>query len=441
MISAGEASGDLHGASLAQAAQRTPELKFFGLGGDQMRAAGVELVAHLSETAVMGLTEVVGSLGRILNIQKTMANLLVSQPPAALVAIDSPDFNFPLVKKAHKLGIPVIYYICPQIWAWRSGRLKFLARYCDRRVVIFPFEKDYYEKRGVSADLVGHPLLDRLNPLTKLEARKILGLNPDQPVLALLPGSRQALVKRLAPPLLQAAEILGQKFPDLQVALPRAQSLAPAFLSQILRRAPALTQAKTRVYDGQSQVVLAAADAALLASGTSTVEGTLLRLPMVVAYRTSALSYLLARLLVKVPYIAITNLLMGEMVIPELIQGQANPRLLAQTIEPLLQPGPARELAIAGLEAAAEKLGRAGAADRVLEIILEQISRAQKSQTQKKMALNEPGPCPSEPESSKTGSSKTGSSNLVASKASLSETNLAENCSPANPATQRAPHD
>ncbi|MDR2422240.1 MAG: lipid-A-disaccharide synthase [Deltaproteobacteria bacterium] len=378
MISAGETSGDLHGASLALAASRlAPNLKFYGLGGDLMAEAGVELAAHLSETAVMGLTEVLGSLRRVLKVRKKMASLLAETRPAALVLIDSPDFNFFLAKKASQLKIPVIYYICPQVWAWRTGRLKFLARRCARRALIFPFEKDFYERRGVQADLVGHPLLDRLSPPPRPQARVALGFSQDRPLLALLPGSRESLAKRLAPPMLAAAGLLLERVPGLQLALPLAQTLKPAALSRCLAEAPEAVRQSLKVLPGQSQIALAAADGALLASGTSTVEGALLGVPMVVAYKTSALTYALARLLAKVPYVAIANLLMGRAIVPELIQGQATPRLMAEKALPFLTPGPAREKALADLRAAAAKLGGPGASARVLSLILEEIGQAQ----------------------------------------------------------------
>jgi lipid-A-disaccharide synthase len=382
MISAGEASGDLHGAALALAARRlAPDLRFFGLGGERMAAAGVELTANLADTAVMGLTEVLGSLGRILKVRKKMANSLVEAKPDALVLIDSPDFNFYLAKKAHRLGVPVIYYICPQIWAWRSGRLKFLARHCDHRAVIFPFEKDFYEKRGVTADLVGHPLLDTLNinPLRRDAARLELDLDPVAPLLAILPGSRASLFRRLAPPMLAAAGELLADNPSLQLALPRAQSLDPELLAGLVAQAPESVQKKLKIFPGQSQKVLAAADAAVLASGTATVEGALLGVPMVVTYKTSFLTYALARLLAKVPYIAIANLLMGRAIVPELIQGLATGPLMAQHLKPFLTPGPARERTLADLRTATAKLGGPGASENVVRIILTAIEKAQKA--------------------------------------------------------------
>jgi lipid-A-disaccharide synthase len=379
MISAGEPSGDLHGADLAQTAlQLFPTMELLGLGGDLMAAAGVKLVAHLTETAVMGLTEILGSLGRILKIRKKMVAALTTEKPDALILIDSPDFNFHLAKKAHRLAIPVIYYICPQIWAWRAGRIKFLARYCARRAVIFPFERDFYEQRGVSADLVGHPLLDRLKPVGRTAARQMLELKTSAPLLAILPGSRKALVKRLVTPMLEAAEILLKDYPDLQLALPRAQGIGEDFLSQVLKNAPPAVLARLKILAGQSTTVLEAADAALLASGTSTVEGTILGVPMVVAYRTSALTYFLAKLLIKVDHISIANLLLGRAIIPELIQDQATPALMADRLRPLLSATVERQQALNDLKAARQALGQGGASEKVTRLVLAEIHQAQR---------------------------------------------------------------
>lgn len=377
MISAGETSGDLHGAALVLAAKTlAPNLSFFGLGGERMAAAGVSLAANLTETAVMGLTEVLGSLRRILRVRKTLTDLLVSQKPQALVLIDSPDFNFYLAKKAQSLGIPVIYYICPQIWAWRAGRIKFLAKYCARRAVIFPFEKDYYESRGVAVDWVGHPLLDNPPPPSSQKAKALLGLDPAAPLLALLPGSRAALAKRLTPPFLAAADLLLTEIPNLNLALPRAQSLDPNLLTSLIKAGPPRVLERLKVWSGQSTLVLAAAEGALLASGTSTVEGTILGTPMVVAYKTSRLTFFLAKLLTKVQYVALTNLLSPQKpLVKELLQNAVTPQNLAQGIRPFLVPGPLRAAAVADLLAAAKTLGSSGASAKVTQIILAEINR------------------------------------------------------------------
>jgi lipid-A-disaccharide synthase len=375
MICAGETSGDLHGAFLVRALKSlAPETEFFGLGGRELEAAGVRLEAHLRDTAVMGLTEVLGSLRKILRIRRKMLALLESEKPAALVVIDSPDFNFPLVRRAHLLHIPAVYYICPQLWAWRAGRLKFLEKYTARRAVIFPFEKDFYTRKGAACDLVGHPLLDELPPpRPRSELLKELGL-PDAPLLAILPGSRLKIASRLLGPMLEAAALLLKDIPDLRIALPRAQSLAADKLAGLLARGPDLG-GRLAVYDGQSQKILAASQAALCASGTSTVEGTLLGVPMIAAYITSALSFFLARRLVRVPFVSITNLLLNRRVLPELFQGQVTGPGLAAALRPLLLPGPRREAMLSDLRQAAELLGPPGASLRTAAVVLEEIRK------------------------------------------------------------------
>ncbi|MDR1871532.1 MAG: lipid-A-disaccharide synthase [Deltaproteobacteria bacterium] len=377
MISAGETSGDLHGAYLVKEAKRlAPEMEFFGLGGDEMLNEGVTLTAHLKDTAVMGLTEVLTSLWRIAKINLKLRRLLRAEKPAALVLIDSPDFNFPLARQAYKLNIPVIYYICPQIWAWRPGRLNFLAKYCARRAVILPFEKDFYEDRGVAADFVGHPVLDRLAPLSQIAARRELGLDLRNPYLAILPGSRAKIAKTLLPLALKAAEILIGKIPRLNFLLPRAQSLEPALLIKLLRSASPEVAQRLKVFEGHSPQVLAAANAALLASGTAAVEGALAGVPMVVAYKVSSLSYFLAKKLVKVPFIAIPNLLLGRMAIPELIQDKATPPLMAENLYGFLTEGSKRNQITQDLKAVTAKLGTPGAAARVVALIQEEINKA-----------------------------------------------------------------
>jgi lipid-A-disaccharide synthase len=381
MISAGEASGDLHGASLIREAGKTaPHLEFFGLGGDSMAKEGFRLEAHLRDTAVMGLTEVIGALPRILKLGRRLRDLLQKSRPSALVLIDSPDFNFPLAKAAKMAGIPVIYYICPQIWAWRAGRLKFLARFTDRRALILPFEAPYYRERGLSADFVGHPLLDRIKgPLEseekKVSLRRSLGLPASGPILAILPGSRQPTARRLMAPMLEAAAILARSHPDLSLAIPRAGSLRPDFMEALLKKAPPEAAQRLRLLEGHSQELLSVSQAALLASGTSAVEGAILGTPMAVTYRVSPLSWFLAKRLIKIPCVSLPNLVSGRPIVPELLQGQGSPENLARALRPYLEKGPEREAALEDLASFRQALGGEGASGRVISIILEEIAR------------------------------------------------------------------
>jgi lipid-A-disaccharide synthase len=375
MISAGELSGDMHGAALVrQAAASGAGLSFFGLGGDLMSAAGVDLRFHIRETAVMGLTEVLGSLGRILNIRKKLVNLVAAEKPRALVLIDSPDLNQALAQAAYEAGVPVIYYICPSVWAWRKGRLKWLTKLVRRRAVLFPFEESFYQSQGVTADLVGHPLLDEMNlELSKDCARAKLGLVPKDRVLAVLPGSRQAVAGRLIGPMLGAVDELFNRFPSLIPLIPRPETLDPDTLQALIKPASKRVRERLIVFGGHSHDILKAADAALLASGTSTVEGAILGTPMVVTYKVSPVSWALAKLMVRVPFVSIANLLAGREIVPELLQSRANPAELARELTPLLSDGPRRKQMIGDLAEAAALLGGPGASARVLAILLEEI--------------------------------------------------------------------
>lgn len=376
MISAAESSADLHGAALVKAARdRGLDWSFFGLGGDRLAEAGATLVAHARDTAVMGLTEVLGSLRRILSIRSAIIRALKLERPAAVVLIDAPDFNFALARAATALNIPVIYYICPQVWAWRPARLKFLAANTRRRALLFDFEKKYYEDRGVSADWVGHPILDELPPAcTPDEAKIALGFNPAKRLMAILPGSRRKVLTRLAPAMLGAAGLLLEKDPELQLALSRADSIEPEFLKNFVDRAPGLVRERLKIFSRQSHEVLAAADLALLASGTSSVEATFLGTPQVVTYQASRLSWFLGRRLISVPYASIANLVAGREVVPELLQECSTAENMAAVAWPLLAGGVARARMVDDLSQVRARLGGPGASGRVIDIIAQELA-------------------------------------------------------------------
>ncbi|MDR2354460.1 MAG: lipid-A-disaccharide synthase [Deltaproteobacteria bacterium] len=372
-ISAGEESGDLHGAALLKEAQiARPDWKFWGLGGERMAACGFELVAHLKDTAFMGLKEIFWNLPKIFRARKNLLNALKKSPPQAVVLIDSPDFNFALAKVARALKIPVIYYICPQVWAWRKSRLKFLQKYTTRRALIFPFELDFYRSHGVTADLVGHPLLDEIQLPEPLKIKEDLGYSKDTHLLALLPGSRPGVFARLAPTLLEAVRLLLLEHPNLEVALPRAHSLPPAMVENAIDSLAPDIKAKIRVFAGRSQEILKAATLALLVSGTAAVEATLLGTPMVVTYKAGFFSFKLAKLMVKTPYVSIPNLLAKREIVPELLQKSANPKNIQKALNTYLT-GPPRSKMLENLAQARASLGGPGASFRVLEIIFEEI--------------------------------------------------------------------
>lgn len=375
MISAGESSGEIHGAALVQAARNKGlDWTFLGLGGDRMALAGVRLLGHIKDTAVMGITEVAGSLGRILAVRRALKTSLELDRPDVLVLIDAPDFNFALARQAHRLHIPVIYYICPQVWAWREKRLNFLANYTSRRAVIFEFEKKFYEERGVTADWVGHPTLDELPPPTPQgELKASLGFEADQRLLSIMPGSRKKVVERLAPGFLKAADLLLDKDSRLNLALPLADSIEPGFLKSFINEAPLRVRERLRVIPGRSREILAASDLALVASGTSSVEATFLGTPTVVGYRASGLSWFLGRKLIKVPYASIANILAGREIFPEFLQEKFTPENLAGAAWPLLAGGVARAKMIEDLNSVKSLLGTSGASERVVDIIAEEF--------------------------------------------------------------------
>ena len=369
MISAGEASGDLHGANLVRAARELdPSVEFYGLGGERMQQAGTDLLFDLEHMSLMGITEVLSSLGQVFSTLGTLKKSLKTEKPDALVLIDYPDFNFRLAKAAHKAGVPVVYYICPQIWAWRTGRIKKMAKLVDRRVVVFPFEVDFYAKHGLTADFVGHPLLDAMAPpRPKSEVKSELGFDPARELLLLMPGSRRHLAAELTPVMLEAAQTLRKKRPGLQLAVSRADTMPADFLDDLLADGPD----DLKVIAGQSHALQNAADAAVVASGTSTVETALMLTPMVVVYRMSRLSYLLGRLLVDTEHIAMANLIAGERIVPELIQHEAEPVRIAAELERIMGDPEAHERMTAGLARVRQRLGDPGASRRAAALILE----------------------------------------------------------------------
>jgi lipid-A-disaccharide synthase len=372
MIVAGEASGDMHGAALAAAARELdPELSFFGMGGERMAAQGVELRVDLEHMAIMGVTEVFSGLGQVLSALRTLKEALVNDRPEALVLIDYPDFNLRLAKAAHKAGVPVFYYICPQIWAWRTGRIKQIAKWVDRRVVVFPFEPEFYQRHGSDADFVGHPLLDSMEaPRPKDQVKAEMGFDPEKRLLLLMPGSRKHLAALLAPVMLETAAELCRKYPDLQLALARADTLPEDFLSPMIQNAPK----GLKIFNGASHALQNAADAAIVASGTSTVETALMLTPMVVVYRMSGLSFFLGRMLVDTKHVAMANLIARDRIVPELLQYEANPETIGENVARIFDDETYRQNMIQGLALVRKRLGEPGASRRAAELLLDTMT-------------------------------------------------------------------
>lgn len=365
LIVAGEASADLHAArALEELKALRPGVRAFGVGGPRLRAAGLEAIAPAEEISVMGIAEVLPRIPRILGILKALRVAAAERRPKAALLVDLPDFNLRLAAKLKALGIPVVYYVSPTIWAWRPKRAKKIARVVDRMLCILPFEERFYEGTGVSARFVGHPLAERPPPGAPERYRAELGLPASRTTVALVPGSRPSELKRIFPAMLDAAERIRRARPDAQFVVPVAPTLAREQLAPYLA---SHTTIEVKLVDGHTEEVVGASDAALVKSGTSTLETALMLRPMVVVYRLSWLSYLVGRLLVRIAHFALVNILAGRGLVPELLQRDASPERMAAEVERLLGDRAAREEQLRGLREVRDSLGEPGAARRVAE--------------------------------------------------------------------------
>ena len=367
LIVATEASADLHAARALEELQRLrPGTRAFGMGGPRLREAGLEALHRAEEMSVMGIAEVLPAIPRILGILGDLARAAAERRPAAALLVDSPDFNLRLAKRLKKLGIPVVYYVSPSVWAWRQGRVKTIRQVVDRMLCILPFEERFYEGTGVSARFVGHPLAERPTPEPPERYRAALGLEAGRTTVALVPGSRHAEIERILPAMLDAADRVRERHPDAQFVLPVAPTLREEALAPHLARHQTLD---VKLVAGRADEVVGASDAALVKSGTSTLEAALMLRPMVVVYRVSWLSALVARWMLKVAHVALVNLLAGRRLVPELLQGEARGERMAAEVERLLADPAAREAQLTGLREVRASLGEPGAPRRVAEEI------------------------------------------------------------------------
>ncbi len=378
MISCGEASGDLYaGALVAELLRRDFSCRISGFGGERLRAAGAALTGDYRGFAVTGLTEAIRVLPRSYGMFRRLVSHARAERPDVFVAIDFPDFNFRLGAAVHGLGIPVVYYVSPQLWAWRSGRIRAMKRFVAKVLPIFPFEVDIYEREGIPVEFVGHPLVDLIDVRSpREEFLRAHGLNPAAPTVALLPGSRPNELRATVPVLAAAIPLIAGRVPDVQFLVARAPHLADALLVPL--HTP-FTRMRTRVaiVEGRTDDVLHASDTVITASGTATVQTALHEKPMVIVYRLSPLTYRVGRPFVRVSTFGMANLIAGRTVVPELIQEAFTPaRVAEETLRFLTDPAAAAETRHA-LAAVRAKLGAPGASGRAADAIL-RIARGER---------------------------------------------------------------
>ncbi len=324
---AGELSGELYGAGVIRELLRlNPDIKITGIGGAKMKAAGADLLFDISELAVVGVWEVLAQGRAIWRAYHALKKYLIKNRPNLLILIDYPDFNLMLAKVAKKHGIKVLYYISPQVWAWRAGRVKKIAKRVNKMAVILPFEVDIYRNAGLDTSFVGHPLLEIVRPLlSKLDNLTRYKLDAKRPIIGLLPGSRKSEIKFLLDIILDAAKLIYKKQPKVQFIMPVAPSLDFNELSDKIKQ----TDLPVKLVKAQAYDVMSIADLLITASGTATLEAALLGAPMIVIYKLSGLSYLVGRLLINTPYISLANIIAGKKVVPELIQHEVTANKIA----------------------------------------------------------------------------------------------------------------
>lgn len=367
LVSCGEPSGDLYAGALTRALRELdPALTVGGLGGDRLRAAGAELVGHYRGLAATGLSEALAVLPRSYAIYRRMVRRARTERPDVFVAIDFPEINFRLARTMRRLGVPVVYYIGPQLWAWRRGRIRTMARLVDRALVIFPFEEAIYREAGIPVEFVGHPLLDLAAPtVARGPFLRSLGLDPAAPTVALLPGSRPNELRAILPDLTRAAAVIRQRMPAAQFVVARAPQLDDALF------APLAASGVAAVVEGRTDDVLAAADVVVTASGTATVQAAIHEKPMVIVYRLSPLTFRIVKAFSHVPNAGMVNLIAGEPVVPELLQDAFTPQAVADEVIRFLSDPTRAAATRTALGQVRARLGEPGASRRAATRILE----------------------------------------------------------------------
>ncbi len=373
MMIAGEASGDLHGSHLARRLKElSPSVALFGIGGGLMKQAGVEVISDITDRAVIGFVEAIKNflpLGKLLGDIK---RLVKARKPDVVVLIDYSGFNLKVARSLSDLGVPLVYYFPPQIWASRSYRAKEIARIITKVIAVFPFEVDIYRRAGADFEFFGHPLLDVVaTRLTRAEALKHFELENTSPVIGLLPGSRHHEIDRLLPLLLDSAEIISQTLPNAQFVLPVASSVNREEVTRLLQK----SRLKVRIIENNTYDAIKVSNLVLVASGTATLEAAILGTPMVIVYRTSVLTWMLARFVVRVPFIGLANIVAGKEIVPEFLQNSARPELVAREALDILNNSDRLDKMKADLAEAVRTLGSPGAIECSARTILELNSR------------------------------------------------------------------
>jgi lipid-A-disaccharide synthase len=376
MVSCGEASGDLYAGALATELQRlAPGTRVFGLGGPRLAESGAELVGDYRGLAVTGLTEALRVLPRSFGMLRRLRARLLSDRPDVLVAVDFPDFNFGLAQSARKLEIPVVYYISPQLWAWRPGRIRTMKAIATKVLVIFPFEQQIYERAGIPVEFVGHPLIDLIHVTTdRSDLLTSHGLDPEAPTVALLPGSRPNEVRAILPTLAAAAPLIRAHLPKAQFVIARAPNLASSLFASLT------TPGGITVVDERADDVLNASDVVVTASGTATVQAALHLRPMVIVYRLSPLTYRLGRRFVKLDTFGMVNLVSGRRIVPELMQDGFTPERVDEEVRSLLTDRARADTMRRDLRDMRSRLGDAGASCRAATAVLA-IARSAQGRT------------------------------------------------------------
>jgi len=378
LIVTGEASGDLHGAELAQALRKQrPELCILGMGGDKMARAGVELIFDNRQLGVMGLVEVLGRWRSVLGAFGAIREVLERRSVDLVVLIDSPDFNLRVARMAKRLGLPTVYYIGPKVWAWRPGRLKTAKKWVDRMLVIFPFEEPIYQSAGVPCEFVGHPLMDEIpERFDRRALRRRFGIPDAAVVVALLPGSRRMEVDRLLDMMADAVERIRIEFPTVEAILPVAPSLSMPEIRRRLADRAGHEQLPIRLVSGDAPQVLACADFSIVASGTATLEAAVVGTPMIVVYKVARITELVARLLVRIRIVGLVNILAGRRIVPELLQSDATSEKMADAVLDFLRNPMKIEEQKKALAEVRMKLGPPGAAQRAAASLLNVLSQS-----------------------------------------------------------------